>query len=162
MPDIDDDATNTPNPGDLRKALDKANQTIRELQAKARKADLNEVLQGLGKPAKVAKLIPSEVEATEEAVKAWLKDFDDVFVGSASATPPTTGEPAASDEPTAPSVPTDYVAAMTAAANAASTGTTIAPDPNGLATKLSDLAAKNLPWAEFQREFTALQHNTKG
>ena len=64
---------------------------------------------GLKSPEKVAKLIPSDIEPTSEAVSKWLDDFADVF-----------GLEAAADAtPRVPSDDIDALRKMDAASNAA-------------------------------------------
>lgn len=164
----DDDDTNEPTPGDLRKALEKANKKnsdlealVKQLEARARKADINEVLQDLKLPAKVSKLIPSDVEPTKEAVKAWAEEFADVIGFSAEAPAGTPTETETAPQNAAPSVSPEYIAAMTQAAQTASVANPVAPDPSGLAGKLGELAGKNLTFEELAKELRSLQ-NTKG
>lgn len=157
---IYDDDTEESNPGDLRKALEKANREkadllakLKDAEAKARRADITEVLQGLGLKPKVAKLIPSDVEPTKDAIEAWVKDYEDVFgalktdASAPAATTVDSGEPEANTSD-APSVPDEYVAAMRAAQQTASTGLPLAPDPSGIAGKLAEAMGKNLSFEE--------------
>jgi len=164
----DDDDTET-NPGDLRKLIKKQNEKLAELenelkaaQAKVRRADITEVLQNLGLKPKVAKLIPSDVEPTEDAVKAWAKDYEDVIGPlKADGTPAaeSTQEPETTEQTAASSVPDEYVAAMTAAQQTASTGIPLAPDPTGIAGKLAEAAGKNLSLDEVKALIDSLKHN---
>jgi hypothetical protein len=57
---------------ELRKQLDTATKQLRS-EAVAR------VIQGKGLKAKVAKLIPGDVEPNEEAITKWLDEWGDVF-----------------------------------------------------------------------------------
>lgn len=70
----------------LRKQLEEAlqknkdkDQEIDSLKAFKRERNVADVLSDKNVPAKVAKLIPSDVEATEEGVSKWLNDWSDVF-----------------------------------------------------------------------------------
>lgn len=170
MGTYDDDDTDT-NPGDLRDAVKKANKKVADLeaalasaQAKVRRADISEVLQNLGLKPKVAKLIPADVEPTEDAIKNWAKDYEDVIgplKAADTSEPQTTQEPETNGQTSASSVPDEYVAAMTAAQQTASTGIPLAPDPTGIAGKLAEAAGKNLSFEDTVKLIQSLQH-TKG
>lgn len=80
----------------LRK-LEKENKALQEQLAKAaqqvRETAITGVLTAKKLPAKVAKLIPADVEATEEAVSKWLGDYSDLFTPQSD----TTTQPANTD-----------------------------------------------------------------
>lgn len=120
--DDDDDVLEQPKDNnvlrDLRKAL-KAEQAknktyaeqLEQLTKAQRSRTVSDVLKdkGLKSPEKVAKLIPSDIEPTSEAVSKWLDDFADVF-----------GLEAAADAtPRVPSDDIDALRKMDAASNAA-------------------------------------------
>lgn len=71
---------------DLRKALKAANKRNRELESKVaefstvqRETAIKNILESKNLNAKVAKLIPSDVAASEDSISQWLEDFGDVF-----------------------------------------------------------------------------------
>lgn len=57
---------------ELRKQLDTANRQLRT-------ATVADVLRAKGLKSKVAKLIPADVEPSEEAITKWLDEYGDVF-----------------------------------------------------------------------------------
>lgn len=72
-------------PADLRKALKKAQKEREALEAELgqmrkdlKSRTVREVLESKGVPAKLAKLIPSDVD-TPEQIDAWLNEYSDVF-----------------------------------------------------------------------------------
>lgn len=74
------------NGGGLRKQLEQALaelKTLKEangtLKEQARQASVSTVLKDKGYNPKVAKLIPETVDASAEAVQAWLDEYGDVF-----------------------------------------------------------------------------------
>lgn len=91
--DNDDDQHSGDGPADLRKAHRAAARRVKELEAllsekdeqiktltgKTRNVDLGELLQKQGVDKKIAKLVPKDVELTDEAVKAWLDEYKDVL-----------------------------------------------------------------------------------
>lgn len=87
-----DDYTQNENNGnpnlvkDLRAQIEKANKELRDAQQTItqqsdaiRQRTVADVLSGKGVPAKVAKLIPKDIEASEVAVSKWLEDYADLF-----------------------------------------------------------------------------------
>jgi hypothetical protein len=105
MPDFDDlfdddsDVQGTDLVKQLRSALRKANTELKEAREASARAEresrsrsLADVLKEKGLDAKVAKLYPSDADATAEAVDAWLGEYGDVF-GIAQAAPETTATP---------------------------------------------------------------------
>lgn len=84
----------------LRK-LEKENKALKEANEKAlaqlRQRTVSDVLTAKGYKAKVAKLIPADVEPTDEAVGKWLEEFADVF-----GVTPDAGEGKAEDGAAAP------------------------------------------------------------
>jgi hypothetical protein len=71
---------------DRDKALSERDATLAErdaelstLRPQARLATVREILTGLSVKAKVAKLIPADVEPTKESVTAWLREYGDVL-----------------------------------------------------------------------------------
>lgn len=91
--DNDDDQHSGDGPADLRKAHRAAARRVKELEAelaardeqiqkltaKTRTVDLGELLQKNGANRKIARLVPKDVELTDEAVKAWLDENKDVL-----------------------------------------------------------------------------------
>lgn len=72
-------------PADLRKALKKAQKEREALEAELnqirkdlKSRTVKEVLESKGVPAKLAKLIPSDVDSPEQ-IDAWLNEYSDVF-----------------------------------------------------------------------------------
>lgn len=70
---------------DAKKAEKAALEKAAEFEAQLRKNAVEGVLNARSVPAKVAKLIPADVEASAEAVGKWLDDYGDVFGVSSSA-----------------------------------------------------------------------------
>lgn len=75
----------------LRKEIEKRDNALKErdgefakLQSEVRRNSVSGILRDLGVKPKVANLIPAEIEANPEAVKAWVSEYEDVF-GSARA-----------------------------------------------------------------------------
>lgn len=100
MSEFDDDFSGTDNnssgPKALRDALDaeKAKnkdltERLSKLEGAQRQSAVQSVITAKGLSPKVAKLIPSDVEPTEDAVTAWLEEYGDVFGAS---TPSAEGE----------------------------------------------------------------------
>lgn len=90
MSDIWNDDVDFEDEGDLVKQLRKAlrdgkkasedqAKELAELRKSTRQTNVSSILNGMGLNPKVAKLIPSDVDASEESVKAWVEDFGDVF-----------------------------------------------------------------------------------
>ena len=61
------------------KQLKEATDALAKYQARERTASIAEVLTEKGLPAKVANLLPSDLEPTPDAVSKWLEDYADVF-----------------------------------------------------------------------------------
>lgn len=84
--DYEDDNEDQDNgPADLRKALKKAQKEREALEAELgqmrkdlKSRTVKEVLESKGVPAKLAKLIPSDVDSPEQ-IDAWLNEYSDVF-----------------------------------------------------------------------------------
>ena len=74
------------------KALAKQNSDLQrqltEALAAQRRGTVNDVLKGLGANPKISKYIPSDVEPTEDALKAWLADEGELFGYKAPETKP--------------------------------------------------------------------------
>lgn len=71
---------------DLRKQLREASKTIKEQAAKIeasaardRAATVADILKGKGVNPKAANLIPSDLEASEEAISGWLAEYGEVL-----------------------------------------------------------------------------------
>lgn len=60
-----------------------------ELRKQVRESVVSNVLTARGVPAKVAKLIPADVETSAEAIEKWLADYGDVFGSGQSASTQT-------------------------------------------------------------------------
>lgn len=75
--------------------VSKENKDLRDANAKllvqVRQTAISQALSAKGIDAKVAKLVPSEIEPTPEAVEAWLADYGDLFVPKAAAEGEGTG-----------------------------------------------------------------------
>lgn len=104
---------------DAYKALKRENQTLKtqvEESSKAtRKSTLTQLLKARELPDKIAAFIPSEVEATEEAVGKWLEEYGDVF----GVQPPAQQQQSAlSDEQIAAMRQMDVIAGSTSSAQA--------------------------------------------
>jgi hypothetical protein len=85
--DYEDDyeEQDTNGPAELRKALKKAQKEREALEAELsqirkdlKSRTVKEVLESKGVPAKLAKLIPSDVDSPEQ-IDAWLSEYSDVF-----------------------------------------------------------------------------------
>jgi hypothetical protein len=57
------------------------------LRGEVRRQSVANVLRDMGVKAKVANLIPKDVDPTAEAVTAWVKEYEDVFGSAREATP---------------------------------------------------------------------------
>lgn len=79
------------------KALKEAQESLGSLSARDRERTLADVLAESKASPKLAKFFPSDKDATEETVKAWLVENADVFGYKIDAPP--------ADEPPAPAVP---------------------------------------------------------
>ena len=86
MSDYDEDAEFDELPAALRKQLKAKDKQLNELLAqyeqvakRDRERTLSDALTAKGLPAKVAKLMPADMDPTPEAVESWLTDYADVF-----------------------------------------------------------------------------------
>lgn len=93
-------------PAELRKALKKAQKEREALEAELnqirkdlKSRTVKEVLESKGVPAKLAKLIPSDVDSPEQ-IDAWLSEYSDVF-----------GLQQSQEEPAQPNVDEDTIRA---------------------------------------------------
>lgn len=84
--DLDQDQGNSGKPDPVRaqlKKLDKENKELRQKYEAAVKAQrtstIKDVLTAKKMPAKLANLIPSDVEPTTDAIEKWLADYADLF-----------------------------------------------------------------------------------
>jgi hypothetical protein len=64
---------------ELDGTLAERNEELKKLRPQVRLTSVRDVLSDLGVPAKVAKLIPQDVEASKDAVSAWLDEYGDVL-----------------------------------------------------------------------------------
>lgn len=85
-------------PKQLRKVIANAKKAEKEardetavLRKQVRESNIASVLTSRNVPAKVAKLIPADIEPSTEAIEKWLTDFGDVFSVGQSAPPAATG-----------------------------------------------------------------------
>lgn len=97
--------------------LEKENRALKEqndkLQKQFRQTAISQVLKDKGLDAKVAKLVPSDVEPTEEAVEKWLADYADIFpTKKTEETPATEGQTSSGAEGSEDEVDEDEVAQM--------------------------------------------------
>lgn len=68
-----------------KKANEAYEQELTTLRPAVRATSVSSILTGLGVTnPKVAKLIPSDIEANEESIKAWVEEYGDVFGASTS------------------------------------------------------------------------------
>lgn len=110
---------------DLRSQLkDKAkrerelSEQLAGLEAKVRERTVADVLSTKGVPAKVARLVPADIGADEDAVGKWLEDYKDLF-GTSEEKPDTESTEQPSGEST---VPAEAQAAMTKVAQTGASG----------------------------------------
>lgn len=153
MSDIVDDGSETSTLKDLRKQREDAVNEAKALKAQlaalqnqVRTQTVAGVLKDKGVPAKVAKLVPADVEATEEAVVKWLEEFGDVFGAAAPAATTTTGE----DAPPKPGVSQEAAAQLRAIQNVEAGG--IPDAPVGLQrdlAKIQELGEQNMTLEQF-------------
>jgi len=83
LEDTDDDTTLVKS---LRKQLRDAHKertelqtAVSELKGKDRVRSVSEILKSKGVSEKVAKLLPSDIDPSEDAIGAWLEEFKDVI-----------------------------------------------------------------------------------
>jgi hypothetical protein len=69
-----------------KKANEEFETELKQLRPQVRTASVSSILSGLKVNPKIAKVIPSDVEANEEAVKAWLDEYGDLFGAQSQAT----------------------------------------------------------------------------
>ncbi len=153
MSDIVDDGSETSTLKDLRKQREDAVNEAKALKAQlaalqnqVRTQTVAGVLKDKGVPAKVAKLVPADVEATEEAVVKWLEEFGDVFGAAAPAVTTTTGE----DAHPKPGVSQEAAAQLRAIQNVEAGG--IPDAPVGLQrdlAKIQELGEQNMTLEQF-------------
>jgi hypothetical protein len=71
---------------------------LKALRPAVRKQTVAEILKGLNVTnPKIAGLVPSDIDTTPEAIKAWVDEYGDIF--GASATSTTSTDPAPTEEP---------------------------------------------------------------
>lgn len=73
-----------------------------EFRGQVRSTRLEDILKANNVSTKVAKLIPADLEVTDESVKAWLDEFADVFNISRDDTPTGERDTAGGGDDTAP------------------------------------------------------------
>lgn len=93
-----------------------------KLRTQSRTASVKELLRTKNVNPKLAALIPSDVEVTDEAIDKWLEEFGDVFNVKGSA--PEGGGPASEGKQAEPAYSKDDVTALNKVA-AASQGATV-------------------------------------
>lgn len=88
--DDEDDADN--GPAGLRKALKETQKQLKQAQQQLaeqnkviRKRTISDALSAKGLNPKLAALVPSDLESTEEAITSWVEEFSDVFAPAAQA-----------------------------------------------------------------------------
>jgi len=86
---LDDDVEEGSLPKKLRNKIDELSSKLKELseenatlKASQRKANLNQILQDNGFSPKVANFMPTDLELSADAIKAWLDENGDVFSGA--------------------------------------------------------------------------------
>jgi hypothetical protein len=145
--DDDDTGTQPPAKDPVRaqlKALEKANKELTDklnaAETKSRSATVKDVLRDKSMNPKLAGLIPASVEATPEAIEAWVTEYGDLFVkpGTPAPTegtgaPPTTPEPLDQDY-------VDMVNAMARMAQAGAGATAPSSKPDEVMKKILDPA----------------------
>lgn len=152
--DLDDDfedQTQGDGPADLRKAHRAATRKAKELEkqladlaeqnkvllGQVRGKSITDLLQAKGVNPKVAKLVPSDVDASEESLNKWLDEYADalnITVPDSASTAQTDGasrEPSASEP--AEDISQDDLAALSEALSVGSQGSAI---PAGAASAL--------------------------
>ena len=67
----------------LSKERDEANSKVAQYESVERKRSIAVVLETRGINPKVAAFIPQDIEASEEAVAAWISEYGDIFSPSA-------------------------------------------------------------------------------
>lgn len=86
---LDDEGSESGLPKKLRAKIDELSSKLKELseenaslKASQRKSNLNQILQDNGFSPKVANFMPTDLELTEDAIKAWLDENGDIFSGA--------------------------------------------------------------------------------
>jgi len=79
---------------DAKAAEKAARDEAATLRTQVRESVISGVLTSRGVPAKVAKLIPADVESSAEAIDKWLTDYQDVFGSGQPAPAQTTNQTA--------------------------------------------------------------------
>ena len=86
---LDDEESESSLPKKLRAKIEELSSKVKELseensslKASQRKANLNQILEANGFSPKVANFMPSDLELSEETIKAWLDENGDVFSGA--------------------------------------------------------------------------------
>jgi hypothetical protein len=108
----------------LRKEIKKRDDALRErdtefskLQDEVRRNSVSNILRDLGVKPKVANLIPKDISADADAIKAWVTDYEDVFgsakVDSKPAEPEADKPQAQADPQGVPSIDPEQAAAWT-------------------------------------------------
>ena len=97
---------------------------LTKLRRQSRTASVGELLKAKDVNPKIARLVPTDVEATEEGITAWLEEFGDVFNVKGSASSTDGGGPAPADGQAEPAYTKDDVAALKKVASA-SQGATV-------------------------------------
>lgn len=115
---------------DAKKSEKAALEKAANLESQLRKNAVEGVLTARNVPAKVAKLIPSEVEATPDAISKWLDEYGDVFGVQPG------GQQAAQES--APNGQNADIAAMQRMQSTASSGEAFNGSQQELLAKLSD------------------------
>ena len=95
LDDWDDEEEESTGPANLRKALKDAQRKLKAAEQlladqgkRIRKRTIGDAIAAKGLNPKLAALVPSDIDSTEEAINAWVKEFADVF------TPATVGKEA--------------------------------------------------------------------
>jgi hypothetical protein len=122
------------------KALKQRDEEFGKLQGEVRRQSVGNLLREMGVKPKVANLIPSDVEPTADAVKAWVTEYEDIFgsVQEGSSAKETNPAPDPEEPKAPPSIPSEQVEAWTRLQSQdASAGSTI---PTGDDAQLQWLA----------------------
>lgn len=113
-------------------ALKSRDDEITKLSGKVRTQSVTDILRGIGAKPGLAKFVPEKVEISEDNIKAWLKENEDIFgpYGEVkSGDDQSKGEPSPQNQnqPTGPGVTPETVAAFGRMQNADNGGSTL-PD----------------------------------
>lgn len=63
----------------LSKQLKERDEILAEFTTQSHEASIGEILEGFGLNPRIAKFIPDEIEADEDAVAQWLNEYGDAF-----------------------------------------------------------------------------------